>query len=207
MKRFSIIIIAAFFVVFLASCEQNTGPNAANNDDAAFGSVYVPDLESVDGICDDANLQNKMRFHGKDNPFKKVALKGIARKLNLTEEQQTQVSTFLQEHRDCITLIVENLKADQTTIIENANAERTAVLEQLANGEIDTATARQMIKDISTAKRSALQELRETARIAMEECATILFENIQSILTEEQLVIWQQWLEKFNTQLGRKGKH
>jgi len=49
--------------------------------------------------------------------------------------------------------------------------------------------------------------LRETARIAMEECATILFENIQSILTEEQLVIWQQWLEKFNTQLGRKGKH
>jgi len=207
MKRFSIIIIAAFFVIFLASCEQNTGPNTANNDDVAYGSVYVPDLESVDGICDDANLQNKMCFHGKDNPFKKVALKGIARKLNLTEEQQTQVSTFLQEHIDCITLIVENLKADQTTIIENANAERTAVLEQLANGEIDTVTARQMMKDISTAKRSALQELRETARIAMEECATILFENIQSILTEEQLVIWQEWLEKFNTQHGRKGKH
>ncbi len=207
MKRFSIIIIAAFFVIFLASCEQNASPNIANDEDLAYGSVYVPDLESVDGICDDANLQNKMRFHGKDNPFKKVALKGIAWKLNLTEEQQTQVSTFLQEHRDCITLIVENLKADQATIIENANAERAAVLEQLANGEIDTVTARQMIKDISVAKRAALQELRETARIAMEECATILFENIESILTEEQLVIWQQWLERFNTQHGRKGKH
>ncbi len=206
MKRFSLITIAAFFVLFLVSCQQNTEPNTSIGD-PAYGAVYVPDLESLDCICDEANLHQKMRFHGKDNPFKKVALKGIERKLNLTEEQQTQVTDFLQEHRDCITLIVENLKAEQLSIIENANLERDAVLEQLANGEIDTATAKQMIMDINIAKRQTLQELRDNAKTAMEDCATILFENIESILTEEQLVIWQGWLDRFNTQHGRKRLH
>ena len=89
------------------------------------------------------------------------------------------------------------LKEAEREILQAANQERREIFQQLRDGDITRAEARELLRQLH-------QELKETldndpdvqeARENLRDCFITLFENIEGELTEEQLEKWERWLE------------
>jgi len=132
-------------------------------------------------------------------PQKRFFLGRILSALDLTEEQRAAISEDLQAHHDCMTEAMLALREAEYELISVANEQRRAIYEQLRNGEITREEAQELIRGIFEELREDLEndEDVQAARAAIEACFDTLFDNIAAELTEEQLALWNEWLENY----------
>lgn len=143
-------------------------------------------------------VRNTREQHQKRNMVS--PLRKILSQLNLTEEQRISISRYMLANRDCEMAILRALRESEMEIINSANAERREIMAQFQAGEITREEARELINALNRETRQALfnNPVRARAMEAIKNCRETLFDNIRSILTEEQLV-------RFNRLLGATG--
>jgi hypothetical protein len=132
-------------------------------------------------------------------PHKRFFLGRILRALDLSEEQRAAISEDLLAHHDCMREAMLALREAEYELISAANEDRRAIYEQLRNGELTREEAQEAIRQIFEDLRNDLEndEGVQAARAAVEDCFDTLFENIAGELTEEQLEMWNEWLENY----------
>jgi len=218
-KLFRNIYVVAILAAMLgiAAC-QNENPFEPEDNDIDYSMVLLsPDAMvgevSEASLTTDFTLQNvydKMLTppfggNGKgpngEMPPKPEPNKGqfrigvLLRMLELDSAQREQVKIFAQELEDCIKEYRQMLREAQRAIIENANAQRRQIIEQLKAGEITREQAMQALKQLREETRTAMETNEDIAiaRQGLKDCHDAFLENVKSILTTEQLEIWNKY--------------
>lgn len=121
----------------------------------------------------------------------------IFTELNLTDAQKESITSFMQAHKQCRREAMTALKEAQSVIIQNANVARKAILEDLKNKIITKTEARRLLTELAKQVREDMKNSPDVqaALEALRSCHTLFINNISSVLTEEQLVIWNKFLE------------
>jgi len=219
MKNLRSIILAVFAVVMLigvSSCSDQ-GSSVNNSSDAAYFNATQFTLntyeESSSQDLEGFDMDQEFQFFGnnerrnprdKFRPHKQFFLGRILRALDLTEEQRTAISEDLIAHHDCMREAMLALREAEYALVSVANEDRRAIHEQFRNGDLTREEAREQIMLIYETLREDLENDEDVlaARQAVRDCFDLLFENIAGELTDEQLEMWNEWLENYEELRG-----
>jgi len=207
-------LLLSFVFVLIGCKEKSVNPQ---KDDSFFSKeLTFFDFDDAMGELEDASFDKKMGFknHFKDPNFPKGGffgrggrdgkpdrrgdrLKEIFRMLQLTEAQIVELKTFFPPYKDCMAPAVEQFREAAAIYIRAANIERDAIIAQVRAGEITREEARDLLHELNRETRNLIANDPEcaAAREAMCDCKEALFNSISSILTEDQLTIWNRWIE------------
>lgn len=210
MRKFSIIAllnITAFALLFgLFSCDRlpvNPDQQGTTGDeDIAALQVETPDLSEPEILLDPKAADVQLLHRGDHNPYFRIGC--ILKQLNLTESQQQQVRTFLQEYHDCIHNVKDSLRSAIQPILENYRMQFREILAAYRNGEIDRDSLRTLLTQLRQNIREDLLPLYQWAQEAINGCKDQLIANIEDILTEEQLELWRELLATGGDCHGRR---
>lgn len=213
------LIISAIVLLGFTGCQELTNPvdtgttnegiivfnNAVEIDgDLATTEVVECTLESGPFIPGDQTIFENCCFDGKDmgkgrpkkgGPKDRPMIGKVMRELQLTEAQIELLKGFNLTHRDCIELTMQAWRDAVAPIMEKANAERKLILDDLKNNVITRQEAYTKLKALNEAMRAEIDALgmKDTIKLAIEDCNKIFLANIKGMLTEEQLVIWLKY--------------
>lgn len=123
-------------------------------------------------------------------------LRRILRRLQLGEEQRSQIRELMASHRECIQEPLQAFREANQDIIDAANEKRRAILESLRKREIDRDAAKKQFQALNQRTRAAIlnNPESETARQAMCDCKFVLFRRVRAILNEGQKATWDKWV-------------
>lgn len=130
--------------------------------------------------------------------LKKRFVKHIFDKMDLSREQLASVREFMKQNRDCSKEYFKEIRITTREIVIPFNDLRKSIIEQVKAGEMTKEEAKSefqsMRADIKEKLHSSerLKELRE----ALKKCREEFHENISSILTDEQLEIWLEFINR-----------
>jgi hypothetical protein len=214
------LIISAIVLLGFTACQELTNPvdtgttpeyaivlnDAVEIDgDLATTQVVECSLETGAFVPGDETIFENCRFDGKDmgkgfpprkgNPKERPIVGKVMREMELTEAQIELLKGFNQAHRDCIQAIMQTWREAVAPIIEEANAERKLIMDDLKGGIITREEAREQLKALNEAMRAEIDALgmKDAIKIAIEDCNKTFIADIKSILTAEQLVIWEKY--------------
>ncbi|MBM4176702.1 MAG: hypothetical protein FJ213_11110 [Ignavibacteria bacterium] len=195
-------------VFFTIGCQEKMEVNSPFSEKYASPDYAVFDFEdSMDGLVD-ASVDIPMSYSdpfdkGKD--FRKDWSPGksgrhlfyILKKLNLSDDQLLQVKNYLIAHKECVTEPHRAFKAAVAPYIHAANEKRREILAKVKSGEITREQAKGLIKQLNIRTKELIQADPDVqaAQAAICRCKITLLNNIGSILTERQLVIWNEWID------------
>ncbi len=210
------VLLIAGLALGINACKQK-GDNPLIGEEGEYYDApefMVPEADNSPAEVQDATLENSLqlppqnldyRFSDsemlKDSEFQRrrhfMPLARILRQLQLDSTQRESVKDFIFNHRLCVREVIMKLRASERRILEPFNERRKAVIEAYRNGEIDRREAARQLRDISMKARKALREnpARVKACEEMKRCRKVLFDNIGSILNEEQKAKWDKWVE------------
>lgn len=226
MKQLKITLLAVFalaLMVGLNSCDKGEIPTngewylfdspewLAPEPNASPVEINGGTLEQPFDLCpiaQDVRLYNpnddgrggngKGGDNGSMGKRKFLPLGRILRDLKLDSNQVELVKGFILDYRLCIQENVMALRERERELLEPFEAQRRAILEAYKNGEITREQAYEQLQQLREQIRQVLEEnnFRVLACEAMKDCRNRLFENIKSILTQEQLARFEEWLSK-----------
>lgn len=208
--------------IIISSCSES--PNSVqNNDRSDIQSFAIADINPAGFELQDATFESDFaltpliegQFANYDRltpPDKRpphvnrmMAIGLILRQLNLTEEQIEQVKEIIMAHRLCEAEWLKLLQQSRREIVMKGNQARQAIIEQYRAGEITRQEANRLINQLNMRIREALANnpINEEIRAALQECWETFIMNIKEILTDEQLDLFNEWLEKIAKSDGR----
>ena len=122
----------------------------------------------------------------------------IFKEMELTEDQQAQVKAFMEENKECAGGLFSELRANSRTYKEEANLLRKPIIESVKAGELSKEEAKASLELIREDIRSEMStdEDRQAIIAAIKACREELLNKISSILDEEQLAKWEEFLSK-----------
>lgn len=221
MKIKSIIaVFSAMFLLGLASCQKDgTTQNmpVSSDDQSSTLSLVVPDYNATQSDFSEANTEEPFLLAppttdvrgGMDPAMSNmIPFIRILKTLNLTQDQMTQVRTFLKQREDCIKLYMLELRKSEAAIIKAANDARKALLEQAKTESWTREQLRTALERLNARTRNALQTNPARARVmlAIKKCDDTFFANVSSILTEPALSKWNDWVKKYQGMRDRTGQ-
>jgi len=207
MKSFFPFLTILLFVGMIG-CQEDSGINNG------FGllrlesdAFAVVDFDDVLVNIHDATLDNEMvmnpvfnrgRFSRRQgHPGRRGSHLGqILREIGITDKQRSEVREFVSVHRECIQEPLEAFREANQDIIEAANEQRRAIIESLRNGDISRDEAREQLRELSESIREAIRNdpANEAITQAICACHLTLFDNVRSVLNEEQQSQWDGWV-------------
>lgn len=216
MKYFASLLVLVLFIGLASCSQQSTSPTTTSS----TPMYNVPMLTTGDintnvtaGTTQEATLGQNFTFcpppppDTNQNPgwgrppmggfygrFTPMAF--VFRQLNLTDTQKVEIDTFLVEYKNCIQSTMQTLMQSMQDIMATARSSRDSIISELKAGTIDTATAKSDLRTLNQNTRAAMRTAQQTAAAALKTCRDTLFSNIASILTTDQLVIWNRWASR-----------
>jgi hypothetical protein len=213
------LIVSAIVLIGFTACQELDNPvdtgttleritiidNAVEIDaDLATAQLVECTLETGAFVPGDQTIFENCCFDGKDmgkgrpnkgGPKDRPMIGKVMRELQLTEAQIELLKGFNTAHRDCIELAMQTWRDAVAPIMEKANAERKLILDDLKNNVITRQEAYTKLKALNEAIRAEIDALgmKDTIKLAIEDCNKIFLANIKGMLTEEQLVIWLKY--------------
>ncbi len=194
------VFVVASFVVLIAGwsgCNKSSNP-VDNTTSSLVTSLTVPDPSTEPSVVSDSGLQQGCRMHNPDSDHHRIDDFGarFLSRMNLTDSQKTQIIVYVQEHDTCTASAMSVLRASDSTIFAGYQPKFDSIKSDLALGVIDTATARTEYRATLASLRTDLQNnpVRVTTQAALDECRSTFIANVRSVLTTEQLVIFDQWM-------------
>lgn len=207
------IVIATALTVGLSSCSKTdpVSTDMGNNnmyvpeyvsagtqvDEIAISEPTIEEAAYMENAMEPERMQEGMQFCEREPQFRFAP---IFRDLQLTQEQLDSIKVYMRDHYDCQRIARAEYYNAVVEIIDAANSQRRALLDSLHQGLIDRTIAVQRLRQISQEMHLAIQNTgaRETLRTALQGCTETLFANIRSILNEDQLAKWDQWVANHN---------
>ncbi len=196
-KYFSLTMALIFGLVVMSSCNKETSVLTPVTSDEATTSEMMVSYSAASCESTDPDLQTEIAAKPMSEIGKHIQLAVIFQKLKLTAEQKAQVKIFMNQQRECTELAMKALRLSEKEIIQNGNIERKAIMLQLKDSLITKDSARTLLKALGESTRLALKNnpARDAAELAMKACRDTFIENVSGILTAEQLVKWNKFLE------------
>lgn len=211
------LVLAAFvsLALIISSCSES--PNSASkvnySDIQSFVvaefNTYGFDLREATLDADmtitpivSENYGNTQRLEPPDHkPIhvnRMMAIGMILRQLNLSEEQIELVKEYMIAHRLCEWEWLRMLEKSRREIIAKGNQERQEIIKRYQNGEMTREEAARAINQLNNRIRLALQNnpVNEIVRKGLQDCWDVFIKSIKNILDEEQLKLFEQWLER-----------
>lgn len=200
-KLFSYLTVLAIGLIMLQSCQNDADVlTPVVGDDAVVESMALMSYEVDPVEVTEPDMSNEVMAKPKAEKGKHIALSQIFKKLNLSADQKAQLKVFQDEHRECVRLAMQTLRETEREIIQTANEQRKAIMQQVKDSIITKEVAKVQLQELAAATRSELRNnpARAIAEAVLLECRNTFISNITAILTEEQLVKWNQFLERMN---------
>lgn len=215
MKRTSFIssAMALFAIVImfsLSACDPETATTPTNTDGADY-LLATPEWivgEVTEGTVTQEfalNVENEcMLFDGTKERPKGPAnhppkqLGNIFRQLKLTADQRDDIEGFMTAFKACVEAGRLDLRLAQLPIIQAANAQRLIILTNLKAGTITAEQAKTALKALHESTKLAMTTNLDViaAHEALKLCYETLLDNIEGILTAEQLVKWNRLIKR-----------
>ncbi len=214
----SLFAIAIAIMFGMSACTQNgTTPSDDIFNQTLFMSAgtFVEDIQYAECQLDrdpmllneitQERVQTGMLFGGKQ-PV--LPIGQVLRQLQLTPEQVEQVKAIMLVHRDCQRAARIAFHEALQSYMESAAAARLEVKAKLDAGEITPEEARAAIKDINAKLKADIEATGELEKLqaALKGCTDTMLNSIRSILTEDQKVRFDKWLELIKSREGKGGK-
>lgn len=213
MKTFRLIAVIAILtasISWLQSCSDN-GVSESQNSDIEQYVLYNYDVTNAE--MDDATenddiyiVENRPPSPDDQRADKKrprhaighFVLGKVFRDMELTAEQKVEVRNFMHELYVCELTWFRKLHDARLEVLADANAQRRAIVLQVKNGEITRMEGLRLIAELNLKTRLEIRTLaiNEEIREGIKLCRENFLSSISTILTEEQLVIWNDFLLK-----------
>ncbi len=206
---------AAIFAVFmlalaLAACSQSgdTTTQSAGSSSLLGEEFAVVDAEDAFAKIEDATLDQEMvmrsvfsdpetfRRHHRHPGHIGSHLGFILMQLGLDEDQRLAIREAVMMHRREIHVILERLREVNADLIDEANAKRREIIAAYEAGDITREEAQQQLSELSARTREAIRSNPDNEPFLQALCDSriALFEEIRSILNDEQRDQWDTWL-------------
>lgn len=209
-KVFAAIMIPLLALLLMQSCSSDNSVSSTDDNGIQDYNVYDYNFSSFDmheaSLDDDMDLdecqpmrpefdgmRDKMPPHAKARMF----LGRVFREMNLTEEQRAEIRTLMQSHILCEMQWFRKLQAARQEILTTLNAERRAIMEKVKNGDLTRRQAEPLIRQLNARAMEMIKNLpiNEEAREGIILCRETFLDAVGGLLIEEQLVIWNSFLE------------
>ncbi len=192
-------VLAASILVFVTGLTSCNRTNPVNDDDSALYAMTLPDADDSPSDVSDATETHNCVMHSPASDKRRIddfGLRFLRRALHLTSDQKQQILTFHQQHEQCFKSALTVLRTSDSLIVVSYKPQYESIKANLAAGTIDTATARTQLRALSQTVRDALRNNpdRATAQAAFKDCRDTFIANVRSILTADQLAIFDQWV-------------
>ena len=158
-------ILSVLILVSFLGCEQNT----TQPQDLSIFEKRVP-------VSKNDSLKNR------------VPLTKALECLNLTREQRIVIDSILKEHNQC----VANCKIELNESIKTLREEYKSKIEKYRGVE-KTDEIKKEIEIINFEYRQTQKDLQKEYREKMAECVKILHTDIEALLRNDQLTLWNLW--------------
>ncbi len=219
MRSYKTLILATLTLVLMlgiSSCNKSDSPTDSSWSmyDSPEWQIPEPDNSAADIIegtldrpfdlvsadqdvrfCDNTGMYNSKMFQERR---KFMPMARILRSLQLDDAQKELIKGFMFDFRLCHKEAMMDLRETERDLLAPINERRRLIYEAYKNGDITREEATEQLKLLAEEARQLMQE--NTARLdaceAMKECRRILLENIGGVLTEEQLVKWNEWISR-----------
>lgn len=217
MKRvLSLISLLSLMVVLMASCSENS----VTTDDTEYSSIDTETLYLDNTIAEEnsltteATMDNEMQtvFEEPDMKFqpdrrppkrgKFIPLGLVFRQMELTQEQMDSVHSYMRLQHECEWAIKREMFETIKPYMDSINQERRIILQAVKDEEMTREEAREALQALNLSAREYLREIRESYLEELKDCHQAFFDNVASILTDEQLEIWEDFLERLQERLG-----
>jgi len=210
LNKVKISILLTILVLIFVACEDNSvgvKENIQKQGDVIDYSV----MDAEDAVEDlgEATESENMKW-GKNVPtnFKKKFLKKrvarmhlgkILKDLELSDEQNKKLKTIFENHYSLAKAVHEDFKSKVKSIIDKAKASRKVIIDKLKTGEMTKEEAKKELKILSKETKKKIQATDAFTAVKAELCILKkkLVNNIAAILTEKQLVKWNEWLSNY----------
>jgi hypothetical protein len=215
-KLLSMTLAVMALTLIFTSCEHPLGDK--NTEDVIgdnFESLFVDNsINSNDAVTSDLTLDNEMellidepamQFESPERPPQRgrfIPLARVFREMELNEAQMDSVRKYSILHHRCKWTVKRSFYENVRPYMDSVNQERRIVLQQLRNEEITREEARELIEALNQNAREFMQTAKARILMAMRNCDIIFFERIASILNDEQLEIWEEFLEDLRERAG-----
>ncbi len=113
--------------------------------------------------------------------------------LRLTEEQRRQIGQFFKEQDDCVKPIREAYRQVLQDLKVTMDQKYREIEAYKSSPDYDRAVMLEMVKAAREYQQAELRSARARFEEATKACLDPLFRKIESILTDEQMRIWNQW--------------
>lgn len=215
MLRNLLIATTVVLALFVSSCSES--PIATdNNTDYDYQSFAIADVNPSGFELQEATLvsdfaltpiiegdfanYDRLKPNDKRPPHvnRMMAIGMILRQLSLTDEQIVKVKELIMAHRACEAEWLKMLQQSRREIMMKGHEARQAIISQLKAGEITREEAGRLINQLNMRIREALinNPVNEEVRAALKACWDTFIKGIKDILDEEQLALFEQWLER-----------
>jgi hypothetical protein len=123
---------------------------------------------------------------------------GLLRSLNLTEAQNKSIAGFVTTYHDSIKSLAKQFYNANKNIVAAADTQRRLIADSVKSGKLTREQAFLKIKTLNQNTRTQIQNNPASLVIKADICQTrkTLFDNIASILTPDQLTIWNNAIAK-----------
>ncbi len=215
MRKFiGLVILALAGMLLVNSCDEQTTANEID-DVLQNENLFIDNsINDTDEIASNLTLEKDMellieeppmQFTPPERPPRKgkfVPLGRVFREMELTEEQIDSVRKYSRMHHLCKWTIKRKFYENVKPYMDSINRERRIIIQKLRNDEITREEARALIQELNQNARAFMFAARQRIMEALKNCNLIFFERIASILNEEQLEIWQSFLEEMDERRG-----
>ncbi len=208
-KRLYLHLLILTFLMVSSGCQQKSV--SPEDDNLMNSNLAVLDKTDLEAGIQDATFDNAASFtspldrgnffrHDNDPGRSGRHLYMILRRLSLSEDQVVQVKDFFAGHKTCVAPFVAQFKLIVDPILQELNAQRRLIIQQVQNGQITREQAALRIRELNQAAREQIRNNPDVQELMVDicNCKSALFENIASILTEDQLVIWNEWISNLH---------
>jgi hypothetical protein len=221
-KTFLLATLITIFMVGLYSCDNlpTSGDGPIESIGLAGSDYTIPDLDNSQSTLIDATIDSDFQLvepevyglngNGEGNGKGKGQKRGykmrkrmhdpfrtIMGELDLNEDQMTKLKGIVELHQNCIKDILMALRETEKELLGDLRIQREELVAQFKNGELERDAFVTAMRELNQQAREMLQNnpARIDACYKLNECRQAFFDAIAEMLTPEQLVIWQQWLE------------
>lgn len=203
-------LVAAGAMIFaglgLTGCDQGSATEPTTSDELMTLAMPAPMMDASD--VEEGTIENEMRLRHPEGDRARHPLARLFRALQLTDEQKATARELVAAHEDCVSSILERLRASEIEILAPFREERSAIVAKVKAGELSREEARPLLRQLALDAREALlaNPLREEARAALEECRTTFYRSLRAILTDEQAAILDRWVNHEGPGRGNGGR-
>jgi predicted RNase H-like nuclease (RuvC/YqgF family) len=182
----------------MTSCEKSISSTTVESSDLLEAMVVNNTIinpvtgvnENVDGMMTDVEA---LRAQRPDEVRPGRITPPPFRCLRLTEEQRRQIAQFMKEQADCEKPIRESYRQALQDLKLTMDQKYREIEAYKKSPDYDRMTMLEMVKAAREYQQSEMRSLRTRFEEAIQACVQQLHRKIESILTDEQLRIWNLW--------------